>query len=252
MIKWFFYIAVFIAYTSCKKNTVKKEENENTNTRSSAYLYASLNYQSNGAINYFYYATFCNPEKQLRGSLNQLLNITSGFFAAGNLHYKYVLFSNNIPLTATTLSSQVYYSASKTLQEAPEFFARWTLKESTESEAKELWVDRGFPKLVKEIKPDTIRLKSGLTISSDSTLTNYDTLYVEISDKVKSSGVVLKKFTGAENIWLSPADLLPLSANTGASIKIIAFNSSQMDINGKKVLYELSSRLVGSVVLRDE
>lgn len=214
------------------------------------YFYASrkTNYDDPQYSNVTLYAVFRDPAGDLCSNFDHYeLTMFPNFQALGNVKVGSVYFGSE-----TLLPSELGMGISYAMNlEFPTPMlpatASWQTDGNGSFKPVNIKVGRGFPHVsdsaVSSIQNYSLSISRGFTLNLGSSVSNFDSLVVTLN--TFTSKVVRKTLNPGENVVYFSSDDLSALANQSASgrLSLNAFNYSNMIIENKTYLFELSNKL---------
>lgn len=216
------------------------------------YFYASLKAFSNSYFALNCYVIVNDPAGDLINTYDHFsdFNIFGSSAAQGNISLGSIYFGST-QLLAQNGGNRITYrlngSQSFTNSAVP---VSWKTDGNGTFSAVNTTVPRGFPGVVNSPSSSstyTLSKSNGLVLDVADIASNFDSLIVAIS--VSSSTVKRKVTAGASTIVFSSNELSGFSANYTGYMYVYAYNYSNMTVEDKVYLFELSTKLQKNVVI---
>jgi hypothetical protein len=254
-------IATTALLFSCKKKESEPEEAALINTSMAdglpenyksinGYLYSGVQtYQYSGSnVNYysFSYVAFCDPTKNLVSSYNHYTNQKnfSSNIPFGNIDVGNVTL-NGATVWKSSSNSELFYGGNfNSSTNFLNYNAVWTTEGNKTFKALGIYINKGHPIIQTSALgiPSSISKNSNFTINIGNNISNYDSLIVMFEDgnfigKIRK---VLAKNT--TSVTFTTQEMSVLNTSSYARINICAYNYSNMTIDSKINVFELSNQ----------
>ena len=248
-------LVFFMTFFSCnKKNdaSIKEEAPQNislnnglgsTPQKINGYMYASFrksvyNYGSSySSLRIF--AFFGDPERGLLRNLDHITdnttfgdNTTQPNVSVGQISFAGFSMGNKNTTSYSYSSTQVFdYTG---------ISCGWTTEGNGSFKALNTLVSRGFPKITTDMKGDTTSKSADYIVKFSNFISNYDSVIVKINS---GSSSLIKRVGSTSGSVTFKAEELSSQYYSSTTLSIMAFNYSNMTVEGKSYLLELSNKL---------
>jgi hypothetical protein len=264
-IKLFALTVLSLSLFSCKKTEIEApsqtiaESSDFSNGLPSGkingYLYAcDANYGSFGYLST--YATFGDPARFLYANFNHRdeRTVATGTDNVGNVSVGSLQFSGYSVYSYNQGSNTLSYYYLNYASYQNGLAAAWNSTGNKSFSALNLSVARGFPvledSLILSVPNKSINVPNGYTIGLNKFISNYDSLYVRVSN---SNGEGIEKMVNSsQSPSFSADELRTLFRGSGTNygfVEVAAFNYSNKLISGKRYVFELGKRRENLMVM---
>ncbi len=254
-------IATAAMLFSCKKKEPEPEEPALINTSMAdgfpenyksinGYLYSGIQtYQYSGSsVNYysFSYVAFCDPTKNLVSSYNHYTNQKnfSTNVPFGNIDVGNVTF-NGANVWKSSSNFELFYGGNFNSNVTfLNYNAAWSTDGNKTFKPLNLSISKGHPIIVTSALniATSISKNSNYTINIGNNISNYDSLIILFEDG-NSIGKIRKVLAkNTTSVTFTPQEMSVLNTSSYARINIYAYNYSNMTIDSKINLFELSNQ----------
>jgi hypothetical protein len=198
------------------------------------YLYADINYSNFNNS----YSAFSDPAKSLVSTYNHRNNnVQFSQPVLGNIDVGQVSFGG-LNLSRQNTGTSVMYEMSNSVGFQNNV---WTSDGNGTFKPLSINMARGFPVLNSNTYTfNTISKSSGFTVDIGNSVSNYDSVIVNLTDNY--GGLVSKRYTNAGIITFSSNDLVVLNSNSYGSFYVYAYNYANQTINSKVYVFELGNK----------
>ena len=245
---------ILLSLFSCDKNKDKVPDEETLVTtelsngigantsKIHGYLYASIKKSISGG-NYIYYylrafACFGDPARNLMSNFEHYSDNTLFFGSENqpNVTVGTVKFSN---IQIGSKGSTTYNYSNNQSNPFGATSPIWDTEGNGPFKPFDVTVKRGFPQINLTVNGDTISRNTDFTINMANFISNYDSVVVKI---YSGSITITKRISSASNTLTFKKEEFA-SFYTYANISYMAFNYSNMTVENKAYIFELSNKL---------
>lgn len=256
-------IATTALLFSCKKKEKEPEEPALINTSMddglpenyksiNGYLYSGIqtNQYSSSNISYynFLYVAFCDPTKHLLSSFNHYSNQRnfSSNVPFGNIDVGNVTLNGSI-LWKSSSSSELFYTGNfNSSINSLNYNAVWTTEGNKTFKPLNLSINKGHPIIVTSALniPTSVSKNSNFTINIGNNISNYDSLIVTFESSNFNTRIRKVLAKNSTSVTFTTQEMSILSTSSYATINFYAFNYSNMTIDTKINVFELSNQYI--------
>lgn len=262
-------LAAGLALAACQKTktpVVPEEQTQTTELANGfpdnaanihAYLFAAFVYNGNSSFNNTYVTSYCafrDPSGDLLSTYNHITGSTNFNFTtsdAGNIDVGNVQF-NNQQLFENNTGNAFFYRNSSSFAAFSSLNPQWVTQGNGPIKPLNLTITRGFPKFAAFPSSSTnytLSAQQGFTLPVSGNYSNFDSVSCAIGYPGSTNSVRKSVAAGASSIVFSAADLSPVGSNFSMPFYITLFNYSNMTIDSRKHVFELSTQYAGTAYI---
>jgi hypothetical protein len=247
-------VTLFVQFSCTKKSDkISKEEppvnKELSNglgsnfSKINGYLYASMKKSSYGGSGFYYslraFASFGDPVRNLMSNYDHVNENTffMEFENQPNITVGNVKFSD---IQIGSKGTTIYNYNSNQSNSAIAISSSWDTEGNGPFKPIDLSVKRGFPQINSTSFVETISKNNDFTINTSNFVSNYDSVVVKI---YVGSITITKRISSASSTITFKKEELSGFYNSYPYISYMAFNYSNMTVEDKSYVFELSNRL---------